>query len=196
MSNYPQFAEIDNVRYPINTDFRVALECNEIAESEISDEERGLAIIYKLFGEKGLKAPQHWERLLKIAKKFFSCQSVYENNEDPDKEVDMSYLEDMGYIRTSFFYDYKIDLNTEKMHWWEFYEKLCGLSEKCILNRIRYMRTFDVNQIKDRKEREKWIRQKERIALKKKKTFSKIKKTRREEELDKLFREQLKPQRG
>lgn len=190
MSNYPKYAEVNNIKYPINTDFRVALKCNEVAESDISNEERSLAIIYLLYGDKGLQASQHWEQLLKIAIKYLSCGK--ENIEVSEKEVDMSYKEDMGYIKTSFFYDYQIDLNTTKMHWWEFYEKLCGLSEKCILNRIRYLRNFDVSQIKDRKEKEKWIKQKKSVALKKNKV---IKKSKKEEELDKLFREQINPQR-
>lgn len=190
MSNYPKYAEVNNIKYPINTDFRVALKCNEVAESDISNEERSLAIIYLLYGDKGLQASQHWEQLLKIAIKYLSCGK--ENIEVSEKEVDMSYKEDMGYIKTSFFYDYQIDLKTKKMHWWEFYEKLCGLSEKCILNRIRYLRNFDVSQIKDRKEKEKWIKQKKSVALKKNKV---IKKSKKEEELDKLFREQINPQR-
>lgn len=190
MSNYPKYAEVNNIKYPINTDFRVALKCNEVAESDISNEERSLAIIYLLYGDKGLQASQHWEQLLKIAIKYLSCGK--ENIEVSEKEVDMSYKEDMSYIKTSFFYDYQIDLNTKNMHWWEFYEKLCGLSEKCILNRIRYLRTFDVSQIKDRKEKEKWIKQKKSVALKKNKV---VKKTKKEEELDRLFREQINPQR-
>ncbi|MBP3463764.1 MAG: hypothetical protein J6K45_04710 [Clostridia bacterium] len=190
MSNYPQYAEIENTQYPINTDFRVALKCNEVAESDVSEEEKSLAIIYLLYGDKGIEASHHWEKLLKIAMKYLTCGK--ENTEVSEKEVDMSYKEDMGYIKTSFFYDYQIDLNAKKMHWWEFYEKLCGLSEKCILNRVIYLRTFDISQIKDRKEKEKWIKQKKAVALKQKKI---IKKTKKEEELDRLFREQINPRR-
>ena len=48
--NYPEYVEVDKKRYKINSDFRVAIECNRIAEDEsISDYERSLAIIYKLY---------------------------------------------------------------------------------------------------------------------------------------------------
>lgn len=51
--NNPQYVKVDNELYKINTDFRVALECNKIAlDKKINDYERALAIIYKLFGEK------------------------------------------------------------------------------------------------------------------------------------------------
>ena len=48
--NNPEYVKVDNELYKINTDFRVALECNKIAEDEnIGDFERAMAIIYKLF---------------------------------------------------------------------------------------------------------------------------------------------------
>jgi hypothetical protein len=49
----PKYVKVDNELYEINTDFRVAIECNRIAEDEeIGEYERALAIIYKLFGKK------------------------------------------------------------------------------------------------------------------------------------------------
>lgn len=191
MFNYPEFAEVKGKRYKINTDFRVALKCNEIAESNsISNEERSLAVIFLLFGDEGLKTSEHWEELLKIAIKYLKCGKETKNE---NKEADISYVQDIGYIETSFYYDYKIDLKNAQMHWWEFYEKLCGLSEKCILNRVRYIRNYDISQIKDKKEKQKIIEQKKIVSLKIKN--KKREKTKREKELDKLFREQISPQR-
>lgn len=191
MFNYPKFAEVKEKRYKINTDFKIALKCNEIAESDnISNEERSLAIIYLLFGDEGLKASENWKELLKIAIKYLKCGKHIKTD---NKEADVSYMQDIGYIETSFYYDYQIDLKNTQMHWWEFYEKLCGLSEKCILNRIRYIRNYDISQIKDKKEKQKIIEQKELFSLKKKN--KKRQKTKHEKELDKLFREQINPQR-
>lgn len=190
MNSYPRFAEIKGIKYEINTDFRVALECNEIANnSEIKDEERSLAIIYLLFGEQGLNDYENWNSLLRIAIKFLSCgkeEDEYEYDNE-EKEENMDYKQDWGYIRTSFFSDYAIDLDKEKMHWWRFYELLCGLSEKCILSRVRFIRDFDIGQIKDSAEREKWIKQKEIVALKQ----TKNEKSSEEKRLDELFEKQL-----
>ena len=74
MNNYPHFAKVGTNKYKINTDFRVALRCNKIAESNIQDEERALAIIYLLFGEKGLNASNDWEDLMKIGLKYLRCK--------------------------------------------------------------------------------------------------------------------------
>ena len=54
---YPKYAQVEDRIYKINTNFKIAIKCNEIAQdNNINDLERGLAIIYLLFGEKGLKS--------------------------------------------------------------------------------------------------------------------------------------------
>ena len=170
---YPQYAKIDNIKYKINTDFRVAIECNEIAlDKSINDFERSLAIIYKLFGEKGLNDFENHEKLQEIALKYLSCgkEMPKENG-----EIDMDYIEDEGYIRSSFQYDYKYDPYERKYcHWWKFYNDLCNLSNSefgncCILSRIRNIRNYDLKTIQDSKEREKMRKAKESVALKRNK---------------------------
>ena len=185
MSSYPQYAEVNGKRYKINTDYKVALQCNKISNDDISDEERGLAIIYLLFGEQGLNDSENWEKLLKIAIKYLSCGKENQGNEEVPN---MSYEQDTGYIKASFFSDYNIDLSNAQMHWWQFYDLLCGLTEDSILNRVRFVRDFDVSQIKDGKEKEKWIKQKQQVALKQEKR----EKTSEEKRLDELFEKQLK----
>ena len=174
MSNYPKYVEIDDTKYTINTDFRVAIECNRIAEDDtIGDYERVLGIICTLFGSKALDNPNHYEKLLKMAKKYLSCGKEINDKVD-DSNIDMDFIEDMDYIEASFMSDYGISLEDTEMHWWKFYKLINGLSNSemgncCVLNRVRNLRNFDVSQIKDEKERNKIIKAKNEVALKKKK---------------------------
>ena len=169
--DYPEYAKVGDKLYKINTDFRMAIKCNEIATDEsIGDYERALGIIYVLFGEEGINALEDHERLLELAKKYLLCGKELDtrNNEEPD----MDYTEDMDYIEASFMSDYHIDLSNEKMHWWKFTKLINGLSNSelgncCVLNRIRNLRNYDVKDIKDRKEREKILKAKNEVALKK-----------------------------
>ena len=46
MTNYPQFAKVNDRKYQINTDYKIAIKCDEIARSDVSEEERSLAILY------------------------------------------------------------------------------------------------------------------------------------------------------
>lgn len=179
MNSFPEFVKVNEKTYPINTDYRIALKCDEIARNEnIDDLERGLAIIYLLFGDKGLKDSQNWEKLLKLGIKYLKCGK--ENKENEDKEPDMSFKQDWGYIQASFMSDYKIDLSKKKMHWWAFYNFIEGLTENAALNRVRYIRSYDISQIKDQKERNEWIERKKEVELKREKTLEEI-------EMDKLF---------
>ena len=170
--NYPEYVKINDKKYKINTDFRVAIECNEIANDEtINDFERALAIIYKLFDDDGINDTDNYEKLLELAQKYLSCGKEVDNtnNEEPD----MDFTQDMDYIEASFMSDYSIDLTNTEMHWWKFYNLINGLSNSemgncCVLNRVRNLRTYDTKDIKDQKELEKIKKAKEQVALKKK----------------------------
>ena len=169
--NYPEYVKVEDKKYKINTNFRVAIECQDIATDEsIGDYERALAIVYKLFGENGINTPQHYENLLELAVKYLSCgkEVKSETNEEPD----MDFTQDMDYIEASFMSDYNIDLTNTEMHWWKFYNLINGLSNSemgncCVLNRVRNLRTYDTKDIKDPKELEKIKKAKQQVALKK-----------------------------
>ncbi len=172
--NYPEYVIIDNEEYKINTDFRIAIECNRIAEDEeIGDYERALAIIYTLFGDKGLENKIHHEELLKYAKKYLACGKDININQK-EEEKDMDFILDMPYIEASFMSDFHIDLEGRQMHWWKFYNLLNGLSSSelgnsCILNTIRAGRRYDPKEIQDSKKRQEFIEWQKSIALPKKK---------------------------
>lgn len=188
--NNPEYVKIGDKKYKINTDFRVAIECNEIAESDdIGDTERPLAIIYKLYGDEGLDNPQDWEKLLELAIKYFCLgKDLEENNDDPD----MDLKEDRYYIRSSFIQDYKYNpYDMKYLHWWDFFNDLSNLSNSefgncCILNRVRNLRTMDVSKIKDIKEKEKILRAKKQVSLKNQKDVN-VKMTDEEKESQDRF---------
>ena len=170
--NYPEYVKVEDKKYKINTDFRIAIECQSIATDEnIGDYERALAIIYKLFGDDGINALEHYEKLLEMAIKYLSCGKKLEKIQE--EEPDMDFEQDMEYIEASFMSDYQIDLSNIDMHWWKFSKLINGLSNSemgncCILNRIRNLRNYDTKDIKDLKELEKIKKAKEAVALKKK----------------------------
>lgn len=169
--NNPNKVKVDNEIYSINTDFRVALECNRIAtDCNINDYERVLAILYTLYGEKGLDNPEHYNKLLELAQKYLCCGKELEKGIEPD----MDYEQDEGYIKSSFKQDYQYNPYELKfLHWWDFFNDLNNLSNSelgscCVLNRIRNLRNYDTSTIKDGKERAKVEKAKQQVALKKK----------------------------
>lgn len=166
--DYPTYIIVNGHKYDINTDFRVAIECDKISRDKtIGDFERFLAVIYKLFGKEAISRPEEYETLINSARKYLSCgKEPSESQEEPD----MDYTEDYDLIETSFMSDYHIDLSETKMHWWKFYKLLNGLSNSefgncCILNRIRNLRNLDVSSIQDIKQRTKLMEAKDKFSL-------------------------------
>ena len=185
---YPEYVEVEGKLYKINTDFRVAIECNRIAEDNtIGDFERALGIIYTLFGEEGINAQGHYGKLLELAKKYLSCGKEIEDTND---KPDMDFIEDMDYIEASFMSDYHMDITDQKIHWWKFCNLMNGLSNSelgncCVLNRIRNLRTFDLSTIKDNKERQKIAKAKKQVELKRDKKENHLTKE-QEESIERL----------
>lgn len=194
MDDYPEYVKINGKTYKINTDFRVAIECNTIAKDDkIGDFERPLAIIYLLFGEEALNDEENHYKLMEAAKKFLSCEEIKKHDED--EKPDMDYVEDKKYIKSSFKYDYQYDpYKLDYLHWYEFYNDLNNLSNSelgdcCILNRVRSFRNIDLSKIKDDKERQRLAKIKEFYDLKKNKKEENLTKEQEESmnELNKLL---------
>lgn len=168
----PQYVKIKDKKYKINSDFRIALECEKIAkDNKISDYERALAIIYKLFGDEGLNSHEDWHELMHMATKYLLLGKENKGIKSENRKPDFDYEKDRAYIRTSFIQDYGYNpYEKEYLHWWDFWNDLNGLSNSefgncCILNRVRNLRNYDLSKIKDLKEREKIRAAQEMVSL-------------------------------
>ena len=171
--NNPEYVKVDDKLYKINTDFRVAIECNDIAKDKtISDYERALAIIYKLFGKDGL-ACKSQNKLLELGIKYISLgdnKKSLKNNSDDKFKLD--FTKSKGIIRSSFKFDYNYDpYELEYLHWYDFYNDLENLSTSefgtcCILNRVLSILNEDVSKIKDRKRKKEIIEAQEILKQK------------------------------
>ena len=167
--NNPEYVKIGEKKYKINTDFRVALECDKIARDKtIKEYEKSLAIIYLLFGDEGLNDFDNHVKLLELGQKYLLAGK---EPKDTDKKPDMDFNKDYDYIWTSFMSDYNgMDIDKINMHWWKFSKLVDGLSvsefgQCCILNRIRQIRNTDPSKIKDNKERQELIDLQEELSL-------------------------------
>lgn len=173
---YPEYVRIAGEKVKIKSDTRTALRCLKICtDCEIGDHERGLAIIYTMYGEIP-KNSDLWEEYLIQAVKFLQCG---EENKEADSEPDMDILYDQKYINASFMSDYHIDLSKTNPHFWQFCNLIAGLTEGSILQRVRHIRSCDINDYADKDQAE--IRAaKEALALP-------HRLTREEKELDDAF---------
>lgn len=176
---YPKKIEVNGRIYNINTDYKVALACLKVINDDsITDFERYLAIETLLLGEDVLLVDS-----LQIRDKIKYYLQCGNEEEITEEERDFDYFQDEREIRTSIRQCYGIDLNKEKdIHWWEYNELISGLTNESILNKIRDLRTYDISDIKDEKERKRIINAKNRVALK----INEVKSD-KEKEIDKIW---------
>jgi len=158
---YPKYAKVDGMKYPINTSFTVALKCFDVVNDDsISDTERTLAIIYLLFG---FIPRDNLDKFLNIAINYLQCGESKKEQSTNKKDMDFNY--DMKYIISSFMSDYHIDITETDMHFYQFINLIKGLTEKCSLTRVREIRNYNLNEIKDPKFRSQMARAQEELAL-------------------------------
>ena len=196
MSN-PQYVKVDDKLYKINTDFRVALECNNIAEdNSIGEYERALAIIYKLFGEDGLDC-ENQNKLLELAMKYLLLgRDKNELKNEPHNKYELDFDKCIGLIKASFKFDYKYDpYELEYLHWYDFYNDLESLSTSefgncCILNRVTSILNQEPKEIKDNKQRQKLI-EAQKLLQQKYCKQEEVKMTKEQEESAKAFYKSL-----
>jgi hypothetical protein len=74
--------------------------------------------------------------------------AIYDTLIDAPKKTDnappaFDFVQDAGYIYSSFYMDYGIDLYQEqgKLHWWKFIQLFYGLSDKCKIKQVIQIRT-------------------------------------------------------
>lgn len=158
---YPKYGKVNGKKYPINTSFKVALRCFDVVEDDsISDTERALAIIYLLFG---FIPKDHLDDFLAIATQYLQRGETTEQQSAKARDIDFN--SDMGYIMSSFMSDYGINLIEIDMHFYQFIDLIQGLTEKSSLTRVRDIRNYNLNEIKDSKFRAKMAEAQERLKL-------------------------------
>ncbi|WP_050636188.1 Gp15 family bacteriophage protein [Candidatus Stoquefichus sp. SB1] len=160
---YPKHVTIDGVKYPINTDFRVALKCFDIINDEnISDTERTYAVVYKLFGF--IPKDEDMPIFVEKVEKYLACGESQEQHKERKK--DMDFEQDFKYLVASFMSDYHINLVESDMHWYQFINLIQGFTENSVMNRVRDLRNYDLSEVKDQKQRNKIIKAQQSVALK------------------------------
>ena len=175
---YPTKMEANGHIYPINTDYRYGLACiRAINDPTITKIERYYALLTILLGDNVLEEDE--DILMPKIEKYIRCSKEENISEE---EIDMDYIQDEALIDTSIRQVYKIDINKESIHWYEYNKLISGLTEECILNRVRDIRSYDLSEEKDEKRKRKITEAKNRVALKETHI-----KTDKEKELDEFW---------
>ncbi len=165
----PDYVIIDEIKYPIRTDFRVWLEFDRVvSSSKIKAEDKAKILIRLCFDKKKCRiAPPFCQETISCLCDFYMCkksQNVSKKAEDGEKVF--SFEHDADYIYAAFFAQYGIDLlSVPYMHWFKFSALFKGLDENCKLMKILSIRSVNLAQITDKKKHKYYKKLKEIYAL-------------------------------
>lgn len=158
---YPEAIEVNGHEYPINTGFEYGIACFKcINDPDLTEVERAFGVLGILYRE--IPPDEDLQEALRLAIKYLQCG---DEPKPGHRKPDMDFEFDEKYIKSSFLSDYRIDLDEADMHWWKFCTLLQGLSDDCILNRVRDIRNYDISTVKDPKARQKLIQAQRDLAL-------------------------------
>lgn len=141
----PQEVEIDALKYPINTDFRVSILFEELMQDgEIPQDEKLDLAINLYYKHRPHDRAQAVDRLLW----FYRCGKEIEKTSGGDRvdhKAIYSYEYDDEYIYSAFLQQYNIDLQEiEELHWWKFKAMFKSLRE-CKFVEIMGYRAMEID---------------------------------------------------
>ena len=162
----PKTVKICGKEYPINSDFRAAVEFEILIQSDASSRRKTRGAIRLFFGD---NPPPFSENVLVDAVINFYAGGGKDSDERPKKNRKRiySFAQDGDYIAAAFRSQYGIDLLTVPyMHWYEFRALFKGLEESCEIVKIMGYRAAEVSKIKYKPERERLARLQEIYKIK------------------------------
>lgn len=133
--------------YPINTDFKVWIEIqNILSESNLSSVDKIIKFFSLAFISPNL--PPSFEDTLSALSGFLSPLPKGEGNGGGDGTPAFSFIYDGGLIYAAFLSQYGIDLSSARLHWWSFLALFYSLNN-CKFTEIVGIRTADLSSVKD-----------------------------------------------
>lgn len=145
--------EINGIKIPIRTDFRTWIKFSCIlADKKIND-------VYKSFLLLDTVLFSHYENIetdkaINELLKFYFCNKTIPAQKKSSNKIGFLFEYDMDLIYAAFMQQYKIDILSVELHWWEFKALLNGLTDETKFVEIVGYRVIDLSKIKDKKERQ------------------------------------------
>ena len=149
--------------YKLNTDFRTGIQISQaMSDAELTDNEKYYCIARLLFKDYGADI----EEIAECCEWFFGGWN-YDNHQksEDDKTTIVSFDVDHGRIYSAFMSQYRINLNTAKMHFWEFMILLSNL-EECAFTRVIDIRSKKLTSKMTKEEKEAYKKGKKIYSLK------------------------------
>lgn len=167
----PKKVTVNDVEYDINSNFRTSiLFALLIDDNEVNEEQKivqSLELYYPILSinkkelkEKQKKLLENYKEAFEKIMWFYRCgkenKSFYKSQNKSNKELLKLYdfEQDANYIFSSFYTQYKLDLQEiEYLHWWKFMSLFNSLKDDTKLSEVIKYRSIKLSDIKDKDDR-------------------------------------------
>lgn len=149
--------------FPIDADFRTGIMINQcLNDDELNEKEQLFTALELLFPEERPSFKEAKECL-----KWFLTEYIHDNNTKKKKSsvVVMDFDIDQWRIYAAFWNQYRLDLNTVELHWFQFMGLLTNLKE-CSFLHVMEAREKTITSKMSAEERKYWKEKKEIFAIK------------------------------
>lgn len=160
-SSPPDYVVIGDEKYKINSDFRVWVSIADMLTSEESFKKK---LTYLLVNGYCDRLPLHIDDAVEALLNFLNVNAKGTQKSANAKVFD--FQKDEGLIYAAFMQQYRINLYTAKLHWWEFLSLLSGLDENTAFMKIVGYRSIDLGDIKDEKQKRYYRAMKNKYRIK------------------------------
>lgn len=159
----PTTVEIDGMEYPINWDFRAAIQFEILLEEEMDDVKIVFQMLSIFYGD---CIPQNIQQAANKALEFYAGGDKKEKKHEESRKVKpYSFQVDWDYLYAAFLEQYGIDLQDVTLHWWKFRAMFQSLSEDTKFGEIVGYRTIKLSGKMEREKREFYKKMKKEYAL-------------------------------
>lgn len=143
----------------VETDFRKWLKFGAMWDSPLAPNEKYALSLLNILGE----VPEEHERYFDAIWMFYNCGEI-PIGEAPKERV-LDWTKDSMTIWADFRVFTGINLDHEKMHWWEFMALFHSLPPDAQIKRRISIRSMDLSKVGDPQTRAEYLEQKRLVAL-------------------------------
>lgn len=168
LDKLPEVIEIDGKQYDINSDFRVIILFYELLQDRnIPIGEKiihALKLFYKEIPNDLAEAVNKLFWFIRCGRELDEEKELGEVKDRPRTTPTYDYCHDANLFFSAFLQQYNINLQTDKLHWWEFQALFEGLAE-CKLIEVMNIRGIKITNDMNPSEKSYYRRMKEIYTL-------------------------------
>lgn len=151
--------------YPVDMDFQTGIQISQcLTDADLSNEERAATAVALIFPEQYPTDAQELQKALEWYLNGWNHDQVSSKKKESKSTELMDFDIDQWRIYAAFRQQYGINLNRQRLHFWEFMGLLSNL-EECAFTRVISIRDKKVTSKMSKEEKDAYVKAKKMYAI-------------------------------